>query len=284
MEAFLSHLAVAGRVAASTQNQAKSALLFLYQAILGVDLPWLANVAQAKAPKRLPVVLTEREVQATLGRMEGTVGLMARLMYSTGMRLMECVRLRVKDVDFARRQIVIREGKGYKDRVTMLPESLAPALKEHLKGVQALHQQDLRAGFGMVYLPYTLARKYPNAGREWGWQYVFPSRKLSVDPRSTVKCRHHADEKAIQRAMRQAVRDTGIAKPATPHTLRHSFATHLLESSYDIRTVQELLGHKDVQTTMIYTHVLNRGGQGVVSPLDRQAGMAKAIRSHPSHR
>ena len=269
VEAFLTHLAVEGGVAASTQNQAKSALLFLYKEVLGVELPWLDGVASAKAPKRLPVVLTRDEVRAALDRTEGTPGLMLRLIYGTGVRVMECLRLRVKDVDFARREIVVREGKGFKDRVTMLPESLVAPLREHLVRVRALHERDLREGGGEVYLPYALARKYPAAGREWAWQYVFPSARLSVDPRSGAVRRHHADEKSVQRALRQAVRDAGIHKPASPHTLRHSFATHLLEGGQDIRTVQELLGHKDVSTTMIYTHVLNRGARGVMSPLDR---------------
>ena len=265
---FLSHLAEEGKVAAPTQNQAKSAILFLYREVLNQELPWLENVEQAKTPKRLPVVLTRAEVAAVLGRMPAYYRLMAQLLYGSGMRLMECVRLRVKDVDFTRREIVVREGKGFKDRVTMLPEALSEPLKAHLENVRALHGEDLAAGYGEVYLPYALARKYPNAGREWGWQYVFPSGKRSVDPRSGKVRRHHIDEKGVQRAMRQAVRDAGLAKPATPHALRHSFATHLLASGYDIRTVQELLGHSDVSTTMIYTHVLNRGGRGVASPLD----------------
>jgi len=268
MEAFLSHLAMERNVSASTQNQAKSALLFLYKEVLGVELPWLENVVQAKAPKRLPVVLTQAEVQLVLRQLEGTLELMAGLLYGSGLRLMECVRLRVKDVDFSRCEVLVREGKGGKDRVTMLPVSLVEPLQRHLVKVRALHKSDLAEGYGEVYLPNALARKYPNAGREWGWQYVFPSRVLSSDPRSEAVRRHHADEKALQRAMKKAVAEAGIVKPATPHSLRHSFATHLLQSGYDIRTVQELLGHKDVQTTMIYTHVLNRGGRGVVSPLD----------------
>jgi len=268
VEAFLTHLAVAGRVSASTQNQAKSALLFLYREVLEIELPWLENVTQAKAPKRLPVVLTASEVQSVLSGLTGTHALIASLLYGGGMRLMEAVRLRVKDVEFARREVVVREGKGFKDRVTMLPESLIAPLKEHLAKVKALHDEDLAQGFGEVYLPFALDKKYPNAGREWGWQYIFPSRNLSIDPRSGKTRRHHVDEKGVQRAVKQAVRDAGLVKPATPHTLRHSFATHLLQSGYDIRTVQELLGHKDVQTTMIYTHVLNRGGKGVQSPLD----------------
>ena len=268
MESFLTHLAVAGKVAASTQNQAKSALLFLYREVLEVELPWLNNVTQAKAPKRLPVVLTVSEVQALLARLSGTHGLVASLLYGTGMRLMEAMRLRVKDVDFSRREIIVREGKGFKDRVTMLPEAVIAPLKAHLVNVRALHDEDLARNFGEVYLPFALDKKYPNAGREWGWQYVFPSKNLSVDPRSGKTRRHHIDEKGLQRAIKQAVRDLGLVKPATPHTLRHSFATHLLQSGYDIRTVQELLGHSDVSTTMIYTHVLNRGGKGVKSPLD----------------
>lgn len=269
VEAFLSHLAVKHNVSASTQNQAKAAILFLYREVIGSELPWLDDVEEAKRPQRLPVVLTVGEVQALLSRLAGTHALMGRLMYGTGMRLMETVRLRVKDVDFDRREITVREGKGAKDRITMLPQAIAAPLQEHLAGIRRLHDEDLRAGFGEVYLPHALGKKYPNAGREWGWQYVFPAKQLSPDPRTGVTRRHHADEKGIQRAIRQAVRDAGLAKPATPHTLRHSFATHLLQSGYDIRTVQELLGHKDVQTTMIYTHVLNRGGKGVESPLDR---------------
>ena len=269
IEAFLTHLAVEGNVSASTQNLAKSSLLFLYREVLEIQLPWLDNVTQAKVPKRLPVVLTVAEVQAVLGRMNGTYLLIASLLYGGGMRLMEAVRLRVKDVEFARHEIIVREGKGFKDRVTMLPETSVAALQAHLAKVNALHKEDLAAGFGEVYLPFALDKKYPNAGREWGWQYTFPSKNLSVDPRSGKTRRHHLDEKGVQRAVKQAVRDAELTKPATPHTLRHSFATHLLQAGYDIRTVQELLGHSDVSTTMIYTHVLNKGGKGVVSPLDR---------------
>ena len=269
VEAFLTHLAVAGKVAASTQNQAKSALLFLYREVLEIELPWLDKVTQAKAPKRLPVVLTVAETRTVLSHLGGTHALIAGLLYGAGMRLMEAVRLRVKDIDFARHEILVREGKGGKDRVTMLPETLVAALKLHLARVKALHDEDLALGFGDVYLPFALDRKYTAAGREWGWQYVFPSRNLSIDPRSGKTRRHHVDEKGVQRAMKQAVRDAGLTKPATPHTLRHSFATHLLQSGYDIRTVQELLGHADVATTMIYTHVLNRGGRGVISPMDQ---------------
>lgn len=269
VERFLSHLAVEGKVAASTQNQALAAVLFLYREVLDRPLPWLDDLTRAKQPERLPVVLTVSETQLVLARISGTAGLMVRLLYGTGMRLMECVRLRVKDVDFEKQQITVRDGKGFKDRVTMLPKSLTEALVKHLERGKILHNEDLAAGHGETYLPFALARKYPNAGRAWGWQYMFPARNVSVDPRSGVTRRHHVDEKALQRAMKQAVRDAGLTKLATPHTLRHSFATHLLESGYDIRTIQELLGHKDVATTMIYTHVLNRGGKGVLSPLDR---------------
>lgn len=269
VEAFLTHLAVAGNVAASTQNQAKSALLFLYREVLETELPWLDNVERARAPKRLPVVLTRDEVHAVLSRLSGTHWLIASLLYGAGLRIMEALRLRVKDVDFARKEILVRDGKGFKDRVTMLPAALAAPLTEHLKRVKALHGQDLAAGRGAVYLPYALERKYPGSARDWAWQYVFPSANLAEDPRTGIERRHHLQDQAVQRAMRQAVRDAGVDKPATPHTLRHSFATHLLEGGYDIRTVQELLGHADVSTTMIYTHVLNKGGRGVTSPLDR---------------
>lgn len=268
VEAFLTHLAVAGKVAASTQNQAKSALLFLYKEVLEIDLPWLNNVERAKAPKRLPVVLTRDEVQAVLSRLDGTHWLIASLLYGSGLRIMEGVRLRVKDVELSRREILVRDGKGFKDRVTMLPESLLNPLKAHLQRVKVLHDQDLAGGYGAVYLPYALEKKYPGAAREWAWQYVFPSASLAVDPRTGDTRRHHLQDQAVQRAVKQAVRAAGLTKPATPHTFRHSFATHLLEGGYDIRTVQELLGHSDVSTTMIYTHVLNKGGKGVQSPLD----------------
>lgn len=268
VETFLTHLAVARHVSASTQNQAKSALLYLYKEVLLIDLPWLNNITQAKAPKRLPVVLRQDEVQALLTRLDGTQWLLASLLYGSGLRIMEALRLRVKDIDFVRQEILVREGKGFKDRVTMLPASLVQPLKTYLEKVQALHQADLAKGFGEVYMPMALDRKYPNAGKEWIWQYVFPSIKLSVDPLSNVIRRHHADEKAIQRAVKKAAMAANLTKPATPHTFRHSFATHLLQGGYDIRTVQELLGHKDVTTTMVYTHVLNKGGKGVASPLD----------------
>jgi integron integrase len=268
VEAFLSHLAVEGQVSSSTQNQARSAILFLYKEVLGAELPWLANVKQARKPRLLPVVLTEDEARLLLAQLTGVPWLIASLLYGAGMRLMEALRLRVKDVDFRRREIVVREGKGFKDRVTMLPNVVAAPLKAHLERVKALHERDLVAGNGDVYLPYALARKYSNAGREWSWQYVFPSARLSMDPRSGIVRRHHLDDQTIQRAVKQAARAARIIKAATPHTLRHSFATHLLQGGYDIRTVQELLGHEDVTTTMVYTHVLNRGGRGVVSPLD----------------
>jgi len=269
VEQFLTYLAVHGKVAASTQNQAKSALLFLYKEVLALELPWLDNVEQSKVPKRLPVVLNRDEVQAVLSRLSGTHWLIASLLYGTGMRIMECLRLRVKDVDFKRHEILIRDGKGFKDRVTMLPVSLAASLEAHLVKVRGLHEADLKQGYGAVYLPNALEKKYPNSAREWGWQYVFPSAKLSADPRSGEIRRHHVQDQSVQRTIKQATRDADLTKPATPHTLRHSFATHLLEGGYDIRTVQELLGHSDVSTTMIYTHVLNKGGRGVVSPLDR---------------
>ena len=268
VEAFLSHLAVDRKVSASTQNQAKSALLFLYKEVLEIKLPWLENITQARKPQRLPVVLTVSEVQSVLSHISGTWWIMANLLYGSGLRLMECVRLRVKDIDFEMKQIVVRDGKGFKDRITMLPDSVADQLKSHLAGVEELHRHDLQNGYGEAWLPQALARKYPSAAKDWGWQYVFPSKNLSADPETGSMRRHHVDPKGLQRAFRQAVRATHIVKPATPHTLRHSFATHLLQSGYDIRTVQELLGHKDVSTTMIYTHVLNRGGKGVKSPLD----------------
>jgi integron integrase len=268
VEQFLTHLAVNGRVSASTQNQAKCALLFLYKEVLAIELPWLGNVEQAKVPKRLPVVLTRDEIQAILSRLTGTQWLITSLLYGTGMRIMECLRLRVQDVDIKRSEILIRNGKGSKDRVTMLPLSLAAPLQAHLLKVRELHENDLTQGFGAVFMPFALERKYPAAAKEWIWQYVFPAAKLSTDPRTKIARRHHVPEQSIQRAVKQAVRDSGLTKAATPHTFRHSFATHLLEGGYDIRTVQELLGHSDVSTTMIYTHVLNKGGRGVLSPLD----------------
>jgi integron integrase len=268
IEAFLTHLAVDGNVAAATQNQAKSALLFLYKEVLAIELPWLDNITQAKIPKRLPVVLTIAEVESLLSNLKGSHLLISNLLYGGGLRLMEAVRLRVKDVDFATNEILVREGKGFKDRVTMLPEAISSSLKVHLAKVKALHDEDVSQGNGEVYLPFALDKKNPGSARDWGWQYVFPSKNLSIDPRSGKTRRHHVDEKGVQRAVKQAVRNSDIVKPATPHTLRHSFATHLIQSGYDIRTVQELLGHSDVSTTMIYTHVLNKGGRGVKSPRD----------------
>lgn len=265
---FLSHLAVERNVSASTQNQAKSALLFLYREVLKIELPWLDEMISAKSAKRLPVVLTQVEVRNLLNAMSGTMGLMASLLYGTGMRLMEGLRLRVKDVEFSRREIIVREGKGNKDRVTVLPENLILPLQTHLAKVKALHERDREAGYGEVYLPNALAVKYPNAPKAWAWQFVFPSSVRSVDPRSGIERRHHVYETSVQRAVREAAKLANIHKPVTPHVLRHSFATHLLQAGYDIRTVQELLGHKDVATTMIYTHVLNKGGRGIKSPLD----------------
>lgn len=269
VEAFLSDLAVRGNVSVSTQNQALAALLFLYKQVLKLDLPWLGEVVRAKKPSRLPVVLSVDEVQRILSHLQGEVWLITSLLYGAGMRLMEVLRLRVKDVDFARQEIVIRDGKGMKDRVTVLPQRLSVSLQQHLQVVRAMHNAGLGEGRGDVYLPDALARKYPKAPWEWAWQYVFPAASLSVDPRSGRTRRHHFDEKRIQRHFKSAVKAAGIEKLATPHTLRHSFATHLLEAGQDIRTVQELLGHADVKTAMIYTHVLNRGGLAVLSPLDR---------------
>jgi integron integrase len=267
--AFLTHLAVERSVSPSTQAQAKSALLFLYRAVLELELPWLDEVVAAKNSRRLPVVLTPGEVRRLLAELAGTPGLVASLLYGTGMRLLEALRLRVKDVEFERREIVVRDGKGAKDRITVLPENLIAPLQQQLAHVRVLHQRDLAEGFGEVGLPHALALKYPNTGRAWGWQWVFPAAHRSIDPRSGALRRHHLGESSVQKSVAIAARRAGIAKPCSPHVLRHSFATHLLQSGYDIRTVQELLGHADVSTTMIYTHVLNRGGRGVRSPLDQ---------------
>lgn len=268
VQAFLTHLALEQHVAASTQNQALSALLFLYRHVLEKELDARIDAVRARKPARLPSVLHREEVKAFLADLTGAHQLMAQLLYGSGLRLMECVRLRVKDVDFAQHLIVVRDGKGMRDRITILPESLIPPLHEHLQRVRRQHTQDIQNGYGAVYLPDALARKYPNAAYEWIWQYVFPAHKLSKDPRSAATRRHHLSESALQKAVRNAAQRVGIDKRVSCHTLRHSFATHLLESGYDIRTVQELLGHKDVKTTMIYTHVLNRGGLSVRSPLD----------------
>ena len=269
VEAFLSTLATRDAVAASTQNQALSALLFLYREVLGIELPWMESVVRAKRPQKVPVVLSHDEVARLLAMLDGQPSLMAALLYGAGIRLMECVRLRVQDVDFGRREILVRNGKGGKDRRVPLPQRLHERLREQVDRVGLQHQADLLAGRGEVYLPHALSRKYPNAARELGWQYVFPSPRHSVDPRSGASRRHHLDEATLQRAVKAARVRAGIHKPATCHTLRHSFATHLLEAGHDIRTVQELLGHKDVATTQLYTHVLGRGAGGVLSPLDR---------------
>jgi integron integrase len=266
---FLSSLAVDGKVAASTQNQAMSALLFLYRGVLELDLPWLDGVVRAKRPLRLPVVLTREEVRAVLQRLHGAPRLMAFLLYGAGLRLLECCRLRVQDVDFATNQLVVRGGKGDKDRVTMLPVVVKAELARHLEGVRQQHQRDLRYGAGWVELPTALARKYPNAGHEWTWQWIFPATRIYLDRETRQQRRHHLHESVLQRAVKDAARQAGIAKRAGPHTLRHSSATHLLEDGGDVRTVQELLGHRDVTTTQTYTHVLNLGPSGVQSPVDR---------------
>lgn len=268
VQAFLSHLAVDRGVSPSTQNQAKAALLFMYRKVLANDLPWLAEVVQAKRQPKLPVVLTPGEVRALFDQMEGVMALVAKLLYGTGMRLMEGLRLRVKDLEFERLEVIVREGKGGKDRVTMLPEGVVKSLHAHLDLVRALHEKDLQQGFGEVWLPDALAVKYKSAPRAWGWQWVFPSSLRSVDPRAGVTRRHHLQPESVQKAVRLAARAAEIIKPVTPHVLRHSFATHVLAAGHDIRTVQELLGHADVRTTMVYTHVLNKGGRGVRSPLD----------------
>lgn len=270
LEAFLTHLAVELNVSASTQNQGRSALILFYKEVLRLDVGDLRGMVPARMPQRLPVVLTRDEARAVLAQLSGVHALMARLLYGSGLRLMECLRLRVKDLDFAQHEVVVRDGKGQHDRRTMLPASLVAPLREQLEVARRLHNADLAAGYGAVYLPFALARKFPKAPREWKWQYVFPAEQLSVDPQSGVTRRHHIGEGGLQKAVRDAVRAAGITKHATCHTFRHSFATHLLEAGYDIRTVQELLGHANVKTTMIYTHVLNRGSLGVRSPLDEQ--------------
>lgn len=269
IEAFLSMLANQRDVAASTQNQALAALLFLYKQVLGVDMPWLDGITRAKKPARLPVVLSQSEVRAVLGNTKGVNGLIISMLYGTGMRLMEGLRLRVKDVDFDSAIILVRDGKGGKDRVVPLPASLVQALRHQLAARRKMHDVDMARGMVDVELPHALWKKYPNAPKEWAWQYVFAAADYSTDPRTGVIRRHHIHEKTIQRAMRAAVIAAGITKPASSHTLRHSFATHLLESGTDIRTIQQLLGHSDVNTTMIYTHVVKRGAAGAISPLDR---------------
>jgi integron integrase len=271
VESFLTYLATVRHVSSSTQNQALSAILFLYREVLSLDLPWLDSFQRSKKPRRLPVVLTTSEVQALLRESSiapAPIDLIIQLLYGTGMRLMEAVRLRVKDVELSRKEIIIRDGKGGKDRVTMLPERLVEPIRNQLNMRRAWHDQDVALGKADVWLPDALAVKYPNAPKEWGWQYVFAAKNYSIDPRSKAERRHHVEEKQVQRYVKKAALAAGIAKPTSPHTLRHSFATHVLQAGYDIRTVQELLGHSDVSTTMIYTHVLNKGGRGVSSPLD----------------
>ena len=270
---FLSALAVQRNVAASTQNQALSALLFLYRSVLEQELPWLEDVVRARKPERLPVVLTRDEVRAVIRELDGPARLLALLLYGAGLRVLEAARLRVKDVDFARNELVVRGGKGDRDRVTMLPGAVKSDLAKHLEVVRAQHEGDLRQGAGWVELPWALAREYPNAGRAWGWQWVFPATRMYLHQDTGQRRRHHLHESVLQRAVKVAMRQAGLAKHASCHTLRHSFATHLLEDGHDIRTVQELLGHRDVSTTMIYTHVLNRGPAAVQSPADRMIGL-----------
>jgi integron integrase len=265
---YISYLATDRKVASSTQNQAMNAIVFLYKQVLKIELGDFGHMERAKKPEKLPTVMSKREVGQVLAEISGTHRLMAKLLYGCGLRLMECVRLRVKDVDFDQNQVIVRDGKGMKDRSTLLPEQLKPLLSDQLERVKILHEKDLKNGCGEVYLPFALERKYPHAARELAWQYVFPSEKISKDPRSTKMRRHHVSESGLQKAVRYAARKADLFKPVSPHTFRHSFATHLLEAGYDIRTVQELLGHKDVSTTMIYTHVINKGGMGVQSPLD----------------
>ena len=268
VEEFLTHLAVERKVSASTQNQALSALLFMYRHVLGIELPWLEDVVRARDPIRLPVVLSQQEVRALLAQLTREVGLIAALLYGAGLRLTEALRLRVKDVDFAFSQIVVRDGKGAKDRVTILPDSVVPALRRHLELVREQHRVACARGIAGVELPSALARKYPTATLDWGWRYVFPANRVSRDPRNGIRRRHHVQQSTVQRAVREAARHARILKPVGPHTLRHCFATHLLERGYDIRTVQELLGHSDVRTTQIYTHVMKKGAGAVKSPLD----------------
>ncbi|MDY6912020.1 MAG: integron integrase [Chloroflexota bacterium] len=269
IEAFLNYLAIDRRVSSSTQNQAFSALLFLYRHVLNIELEDSIDALRARRSRQVPTVMTQDEVNRVISALDGTYKLIAKLLYGSGLRTMEALRLRVKDIDFQRGQVIVREGKGAKDRITVLPESVHPALKAHLRRVKKIHEIDLSDGYGSVYLPNALAMKYPNASRTWQWQYVFPANSLTIDKRSGKTRRHHLHESALQKAVKSAVQASGIYKPASCHTFRHSFATHLLESGHDIRTVQELMGHKDVSTTMIYTHVLNMNKLGVRSPLDR---------------
>jgi integron integrase len=268
INAYLTHLAVKEKVSASTQNQALSALLFLYRHVLDREIGDLGEVIRARKPRHLPAVMTREEVKGVLGHLKGDKWLMGSLMYGAGLRLMECLRLRVQDVDFARNEILVRDGKGAKDRITMLPQSLAVPLRDHLQKVKTIHEKDLGAGWGHVQMPYALDRKYPNAPKDWRWQWVFPQENRWINPQTKEQGRHHVHESIVQRSVKEAVAKAGIVKHVSCHTFRHSFATHLLQDGYDIRTIQELMGHKDVSTTMIYTHVLNRGGQGVRSPAD----------------
>lgn len=268
VQAFITHLATQRTVSASTQNQALSAILFLYRHVLQKEIDLPSDTIRAEKSKTLPTVLTRQEAIAVIGKMTGAPQLMAKILYGSGLRLMECLRLRVKDIDFGNHQILVRDGKGEDDRFTILPDSLVPLLQIHIKTIQAIHQKDLKDGFGEVYLPYALAKKYRSAPKEFIWQYLFPASARSTDPISKKTMRHHTDPSSLQKAIRQAARFANVDKPVSPHTFRHSFATHLLQNGYDIRTVQELLGHKDVKTTMIYTHVLQRGGLAVKSPLD----------------
>src|SRR6266545_2180465 len=268
IETFITHLAVERNVAVTTQNQALSAILFLYKYVLKKEVETPPSLVRPGRPKRLPTVLTSAEVDQVISQMHGVSKTMTKLLYGSGLRLMECMRLRVKDIDFENRQLIVRDGKGENDRATVLPDRVVAELKRHLEDVRALHEKDLREGYGETDLPYALHVKYPNASREWIWQYIFPASQRSTDPQTGTVRRHHLDESVLQRAVREAARRAKISKPVSPHTFRHSFATHLLQSGYDIRTVQELLGHKDVKTTMIYTHVLQRGGLAVKSPLD----------------
>lgn len=266
---FLTYLAVNRKVAASTQNQALCAILFLYRHVLKKQIGWIDKLERAKNPKTIPVVLSAKEVESVLLQFQGVIWIVVSLLYGSGLRLMESLRLRVKDIDFDYNQITLRDAKGHKDRLSLLPMAVKEPLKKHLQRVKFLHQKDLDEGYGLVYLPYALQRKYPNANSEWIWQYIFPASTRYYDPDDKIHRRHHLHESVVQRAMKSAVHKAGIQKKASCHTLRHSFATHLLENGYDIRTVQELLGHSDVRTTMIYTHVLNKGGMGVQSPLDK---------------
>jgi integron integrase len=268
VERFLTHLAVDRQVSASTQNQALAAVLFMYRDVLEIELPWLENIVRARMPQRVPVVLPRRDVQALLAELDGQFHLVTQLLYGSGLRLMEVLRLRVKDIDFEYSQLVVRDGKGQKDRVTILPDSVLAPLRAHLQGVQTQHRQALARGYGGVELPFALAEKYPHCQTDWGWQYVFPAARPTSDPRTGARRRHHLHETSVQRAIRLAARRVGILKPVGPHTMRHCFATHLLERGYDIRTVQQLMGHADVRTTQIYTHVMKKGAGAVKSPLD----------------